>query len=205
MNFGGKMGSCDVTRWTKNCLRSTFQCDLPVCFSWQVVANCLFVLQEIWNLEANKSEEASRERETLLSKKIVYYILNRYAPSWLIMSYLISFSDQLFFHCFLSSHMGICIIQNGLDLTGYSDFSLFFFWMALFVQLFCLLAWSSYVWLTVVGNTSSWEKLHNKRSSLRVLVEPILQILLLHFPLFCSPNYWTMLCLFWRFVCIMYA
>ncbi|CAL9081225.1 unnamed protein product [Musa acuminata var. zebrina] len=43
----------------------------------QVVANCLFVLQEIWNLEANKSEEASRERETLLSKKIVYYILNR--------------------------------------------------------------------------------------------------------------------------------
>ncbi|URD76701.1 hypothetical protein MUK42_35579 [Musa troglodytarum] len=36
----------------------------------QVVANCLFVLQEIWNLEANKSEEAARERETLLSKKI---------------------------------------------------------------------------------------------------------------------------------------
>ncbi|CAL9072091.1 unnamed protein product [Musa textilis] len=43
----------------------------------QVVANCLFVLQEIWNLEANKSEEASRERETILSKKIVYYLLNR--------------------------------------------------------------------------------------------------------------------------------
>ncbi|URD74669.1 hypothetical protein MUK42_19853 [Musa troglodytarum] len=43
----------------------------------QVVANCLFVLQEIWNLEANKSEEAARERETLLSKKIVYYLLNR--------------------------------------------------------------------------------------------------------------------------------
>ncbi|THU63540.1 hypothetical protein C4D60_Mb01t16860 [Musa balbisiana] len=43
----------------------------------QVVANCLFVLQEIWNLEANKSEEASRERETLLSKKLVYYLLNR--------------------------------------------------------------------------------------------------------------------------------
>lgn len=127
MNFGGKMGSCDVTRWTKNCLRSTFQCDLPVCFSWQVVANCLFVLQEIWNLEANKSEEASRERETLLSKKLVYYLLNRYAPSWLIMSNLISFSDQLFFHCFPSSHMEICIIQNGLDLAGYSDFSLFFF------------------------------------------------------------------------------
>ncbi|XP_042387028.1 beta-adaptin-like protein A [Zingiber officinale] len=43
----------------------------------QVVANCLFVLQEIWNLEANKSEEANRERETLLSKQTIYYLLNR--------------------------------------------------------------------------------------------------------------------------------
>ncbi|WOK99323.1 hypothetical protein Cni_G08035 [Canna indica] len=43
----------------------------------QVVANCLLVLQEIWNLEANKSEEASREREALLSKQIIYYLLNR--------------------------------------------------------------------------------------------------------------------------------
>ncbi|POO03918.1 AP-1, 2,4 complex subunit beta [Trema orientale] len=43
----------------------------------QVVANCLSALQEIWSLEATTSEEASRERETLLSKPIVYYLLNR--------------------------------------------------------------------------------------------------------------------------------
>ncbi|KAH7682442.1 AP-1/2/4 complex subunit beta protein [Dioscorea alata] len=41
----------------------------------QVVANCLSSLQEIWNLET--SEEASREREALLSKQLVYYLLNR--------------------------------------------------------------------------------------------------------------------------------
>ncbi|XP_039124674.1 beta-adaptin-like protein A [Dioscorea cayenensis subsp. rotundata] len=41
----------------------------------QVVANCLSSLQEIWNLET--SEEASREREALLSKQVVYYLLNR--------------------------------------------------------------------------------------------------------------------------------
>lgn len=42
----------------------------------QVVANCLLALQEIWNLEAS-SEDASREREALLSKPVVYYLLNR--------------------------------------------------------------------------------------------------------------------------------
>lgn len=43
----------------------------------QVVANCLSALQEIWSLEASKSEEASRDREVLLSKPVVYYFLNR--------------------------------------------------------------------------------------------------------------------------------
>uniref|UniRef100_A0A5B7BH30 Beta-adaptin-like protein n=1 Tax=Davidia involucrata TaxID=16924 RepID=A0A5B7BH30_DAVIN len=43
----------------------------------QVVANCLSALQEIWSLEASTSEEASREREALLSKPIIYYFLNR--------------------------------------------------------------------------------------------------------------------------------
>ncbi|KAL1830597.1 hypothetical protein ACET3Z_000248 [Daucus carota] len=42
----------------------------------QVVANCLFSLQEIWTLEANTSEEASSEREALLSKPVIYYFLN---------------------------------------------------------------------------------------------------------------------------------
>ncbi|KAK2986463.1 hypothetical protein RJ640_029696, partial [Escallonia rubra] len=43
----------------------------------QVVANCLCALQEIWSLEATASEEASREREVLLSKPVIYYLLNR--------------------------------------------------------------------------------------------------------------------------------
>ncbi|KAJ7958599.1 Beta-adaptin-like protein [Quillaja saponaria] len=43
----------------------------------QVVANCLSALQEIWSSEASTSEEASREREALLSKPVVYYFLNR--------------------------------------------------------------------------------------------------------------------------------
>ncbi|PIA65013.1 hypothetical protein AQUCO_00100466v1 [Aquilegia coerulea] len=43
----------------------------------QVVANCLSSLQEIWSLEASTSEEASREREALLSKPVIYYFLNR--------------------------------------------------------------------------------------------------------------------------------
>ncbi|THG22007.1 hypothetical protein TEA_007145 [Camellia sinensis var. sinensis] len=37
----------------------------------QVVANSLSALQEIWSLEASQSEEASREREALLSKPMV--------------------------------------------------------------------------------------------------------------------------------------
>ncbi|KAL8499231.1 hypothetical protein ACS0TY_022274 [Phlomoides rotata] len=43
----------------------------------QVVANCLISLQEIWSLEASTSEEAARERESLLSKPVIYYFLNR--------------------------------------------------------------------------------------------------------------------------------
>ncbi|CAI9093465.1 OLC1v1028968C1 [Oldenlandia corymbosa var. corymbosa] len=43
----------------------------------QVVANCLSGLQEIWSLEASKSEEAIRDREILLSKPVIYYLLNR--------------------------------------------------------------------------------------------------------------------------------
>ncbi|KAL9253488.1 Beta-adaptin-like protein [Drosera capensis] len=43
----------------------------------QVVANCLFALQEIWSSEASTSDEASRERDGLLSKPFIYYLLNR--------------------------------------------------------------------------------------------------------------------------------
>ncbi|XP_020599817.1 beta-adaptin-like protein A [Phalaenopsis equestris] len=43
----------------------------------QVVANCLSSLQEIWSLEAGNLETVSREREALLSKQVVYYLLNR--------------------------------------------------------------------------------------------------------------------------------
>nr|GMD44254.1 beta-adaptin-like protein A [Ipomoea batatas] len=43
----------------------------------QVVANCLSALQEIWSLEGSKSEEASRDREILLSKPVIYFLLNR--------------------------------------------------------------------------------------------------------------------------------
>lgn len=43
----------------------------------QVVANCLSSLQEIWSLEASASEEALREKENLLSKPFIYYLLNR--------------------------------------------------------------------------------------------------------------------------------
>jgi hypothetical protein len=43
----------------------------------QVVANCLHALQEIWTLEAANSEAAAREIETLYSKPVVFYLLNR--------------------------------------------------------------------------------------------------------------------------------
>ncbi|VVB14127.1 unnamed protein product [Arabis nemorensis] len=43
----------------------------------QVVANCLSALQEIWSLEASHSEEACREKDSLLSKPVIYYFLNR--------------------------------------------------------------------------------------------------------------------------------
>ncbi|KAL6842588.1 hypothetical protein ACP4OV_027432 [Aristida adscensionis] len=42
-----------------------------------VVANCLHALQEIWTLEAANSEAAAREIETLYSKPVVFYLLNR--------------------------------------------------------------------------------------------------------------------------------
>ncbi|KAJ6406347.1 hypothetical protein OIU84_009963 [Salix udensis] len=43
----------------------------------QVVANCLLALQEIWNGEASTSGDAMKEREALLSKPFIYYLLNR--------------------------------------------------------------------------------------------------------------------------------
>ncbi|KAJ1284404.1 hypothetical protein BS78_03G201400 [Paspalum vaginatum] len=43
----------------------------------QVVANCLHALQEIWTLEAASSEAAAREIETLYSKPVVFYLLNK--------------------------------------------------------------------------------------------------------------------------------
>ncbi|KAL5227652.1 hypothetical protein ABZP36_015917 [Zizania latifolia] len=43
----------------------------------QVVANCLHALQEIWTLEASNSEAAAREIETLYSKPVVFYFLNK--------------------------------------------------------------------------------------------------------------------------------
>lgn len=67
------------------CKRSSrFMISSPIIYSYlsffclQVVANCLCSLQEIWGLEATKSEEASTERETLLSKPLIYYLLNRW-------------------------------------------------------------------------------------------------------------------------------
>ncbi|XP_068652768.1 beta-adaptin-like protein A isoform X1 [Aristolochia californica] len=71
----------------------------------QVVANCLIALQEIWNLEAVSSEEASREREALLSKPIIFYLLNRIKEfsEWaqclvldLVSKYLPSDSNEIF-------------------------------------------------------------------------------------------------------------
>lgn len=56
------------------------------CKTMQVVANCLFALQEIWGVEASSSEEAAREREALISKPIIYYLLNRYAVSFIYFS-----------------------------------------------------------------------------------------------------------------------
>ena len=40
--------------------------------------NCISALQEIWNSESSTSEEAAREKEGLISKPFVYYLLNRY-------------------------------------------------------------------------------------------------------------------------------
>ncbi|KAL2236066.1 UNVERIFIED_CONTAM: Beta-adaptin-like protein A [Sesamum indicum] len=71
----------------------------------QVVANCLTSLQEIWTLEASKSEEAAREREALLSKPVIYYFLNRIKEfnEWaqcivleLVSKYVPSDSDEIF-------------------------------------------------------------------------------------------------------------
>ncbi|TMW87754.1 hypothetical protein EJD97_019520 [Solanum chilense] len=71
----------------------------------QVVANCLCALQEIWGLEATKSEEASTERESLLSKPLIYYLLNRFKEfsEWaqcaildLVSKYVPSDSNEIF-------------------------------------------------------------------------------------------------------------
>ncbi|CAA7402731.1 unnamed protein product [Spirodela intermedia] len=71
----------------------------------QVVANCLSSLQEIWSAEANTSEEAAREREALLSKPLVYHLLNRIKEfnEWaqclildLISNYIPSDNDEIF-------------------------------------------------------------------------------------------------------------
>ncbi|XP_010254119.1 PREDICTED: beta-adaptin-like protein A isoform X2 [Nelumbo nucifera] len=71
----------------------------------QVVANCLSALQEIWSLEASTSEEASREREALLSKPVIYYLLNRIKDfsEWaqclvldLVVKYIPSDSNEIF-------------------------------------------------------------------------------------------------------------
>ncbi|XP_043704548.1 beta-adaptin-like protein A [Telopea speciosissima] len=71
----------------------------------QVVANCLSALQEIWSLEAATSEEASREREALLSKPVIYYLLNRIKEfsEWaqclvldLVVKYIPSDSNEIF-------------------------------------------------------------------------------------------------------------
>ena len=49
----------------------------------QVVANCLHSLQEIWTLEAANSEAAAREIETLYSKPVVFYLLNKWVSTFL--------------------------------------------------------------------------------------------------------------------------
>lgn len=63
-------------------IRNDSICQMNYTYTWwclfhQVVANCLSGLQEIWTLESTTSEEAARERETLHSKPVVYYFLNR--------------------------------------------------------------------------------------------------------------------------------
>ncbi|KAF1871187.1 hypothetical protein Lal_00019979 [Lupinus albus] len=59
----------------------------------QVVTNCLSALQEIWTLESTTSEEAARERETLLSKPVVYYLLNRQVIFQQTVSYTLVFDE----------------------------------------------------------------------------------------------------------------
>ncbi|GFP94474.1 beta-adaptin-like protein a [Phtheirospermum japonicum] len=71
----------------------------------QVVANCLISLQEIWSVEASASEEAAKERESLLSKPVIYYFLNRIKEfgEWaqcivleLVSKYVPTDSDEIF-------------------------------------------------------------------------------------------------------------
>ncbi|MCD7449605.1 hypothetical protein HAX54_000833 [Datura stramonium] len=84
---------------------SLIVCSYSSVFFLQVVANCLCALQEIWGLEATKSEEASAERETLLSKPLIYYLLNRFKEfsEWaqcavleLVSKYVPSDSNEIF-------------------------------------------------------------------------------------------------------------
>ncbi|WCJ29814.1 AP-1 complex subunit beta-1 [Euphorbia peplus] len=71
----------------------------------QVVANCLCALQEIWSSEASTSEEAAREKETLLSKVVIFHFLNRIKEfsEWaqclvleLVVKYVPSDSNEIF-------------------------------------------------------------------------------------------------------------
>ncbi|XP_065849334.1 beta-adaptin-like protein A [Euphorbia lathyris] len=71
----------------------------------QVVANCLSSLQEIWSSEASTSEEAAREKETLLSKMVIFNFLNRIKEfsEWaqclvleLVVKYVPSDSNEIF-------------------------------------------------------------------------------------------------------------
>lgn len=84
---------------------------------YQVVANCLSALQEIWSSEATNSEEASRDRETLLRKPVVYYLLNRYVH---ISYYEIKFSLRL-------TRLPLClyVVANIVVYCGQNDFYIY--------------------------------------------------------------------------------
>lgn len=89
---------------------------IKYCKTVQVVANCLSALQEIWGLEASTSEEAVREREALISKPIIYFLLNRYVVYHL-------FDDNLLVYGSLKLVFGNCrcYLSSRLDLKRLSQ------------------------------------------------------------------------------------
>ncbi|OIW14600.1 hypothetical protein TanjilG_32942 [Lupinus angustifolius] len=95
----------------------------------QVVANCLSALQEIWTLESTTSEEAARERETLTSKPVVYYLLNRQVIFQQIVSHALIF-DKLNLNFLCGGGGGSSIQQykpnNRLRLLNYPPLGLSF-------------------------------------------------------------------------------